>query len=214
MILAIALIVPAFLAGCATSHTHLDWGVRVTPRNSAAVARRTNSYSDRTVARNVPTPRPQPGWYKDTRPAPRDTVVDNSPLPVGNGQFAWPMNGRVISEFGSTASGERNDGINIAAVTGNPIRAAADGNVSYTGNDLKNYGNLVLIRHGDNYVTAYAHAERILVGRGDHVVKGQIIAYAGDTGDVSSPQLHFEIRRGVTPVNPRPLLGRLIVASR
>jgi murein DD-endopeptidase MepM/ murein hydrolase activator NlpD len=124
------------------------------------------------------------------------------------------MRGRVLSDYGSTVGGERNDGINIAASYGEPIHAAADGTVSYSGNDLKSYGNLVLIRHGDNYVTAYAHSERILVSRGEHVAKGQVIGYAGSTGDVSQPQLHFEIRRGVTPVNPRPLLGPLQIASR
>jgi murein DD-endopeptidase MepM/ murein hydrolase activator NlpD len=120
----------------------------------------------------------------------------------------------VIADYGSTLGGERNDGINIAASYGTPIRAAADGVVSYAGNDLKSYGNLVLIKHDDNYVTAYAHAERVLVGRGDRVAKGQVIGYAGNTGDVSSPQLHFEIRRGVSPINPRPLLGPLQVAMR
>jgi murein DD-endopeptidase MepM/ murein hydrolase activator NlpD len=124
------------------------------------------------------------------------------------------MKGRVLSNFGSMSGGERNDGINIAASYGEPIRAAADGTVSYSGNDLKSYGNLVLIRHGDNYVTAYAHSERILVSRGEHVAKGQVIGYAGSTGDVSQPQLHFEIRRGVQPIDPRPLLGPLQIAFR
>jgi len=211
---AIAFLAPAFLAGCATSRTHLDWGVREVPRHRVTVAARPYTptrYAPQ--ARVVPTPRPAPAWYKDTRPVQSDTIVVNTPV-VTDTHFAWPMSGRVISDFGSTIGGERNDGINIAAVNGEPIHAAADGVVTYTGNDLKSYGNLVLIRHGDNYVTAYAHADRIVIGRGDHVVKGQVIGYAGNTGDVSSPQLHFEIRRGVTPINPRPLLGPLLVASR
>jgi murein DD-endopeptidase MepM/ murein hydrolase activator NlpD len=123
--------------------------------------------------------------------------------------FDWPMSGRVISSFGITAGGGRNDGINIAATTGEPIRAAASGRVIYAGNQLKGYGNLVLIRHEDGYVTAYAHAERLAVTRGTAVAKGQVIAFAGSTGNVRRPQLHFEIRRGVHPVNPR----RLLVAS-
>lgn len=121
-------------------------------------------------------------------------------------RFDWPLSGRVISRFGATANGGRNDGINIAARIGEPIRAAASGRVIYAGNELKGYGNLVLIRHHDGYVTAYAHAERISVTRGSHVKKGQVIGLAGATGNVRRPQLHFEIRRGVRPVNPRPLL--------
>ena len=140
---------------------------------------------------------------------------NDTPVPANADlQFGWPVKGRVLSDFGSTIGGGRNDGINIAAPYGEPIRAAADGTVSYSGNDLKSYGNLVLIRHGDNYVTAYAHSERILVSRGEHVAKGQVIGYAGSTGDVSQPQLHFEIRRGVQPIDPRPLLGPLQIAFR
>ena len=91
---------------------------------------------------------------------------------------------------------------------GTPIRAAASGTVTYAGNELKDYGNLVLIKHAGGYVTAYAHADRLLVRRGDFVAKGQVIGYAGQTGDVSTPQLHFEIRHGTTPVNPRSCLAR------
>ena len=134
---------------------------------------------------------------------------DNS-RDYGTARFVWPVSGRIISPFGASASGERNDGINIAADRGTPIRAAADGVVTYSGNELKGYGNLVLIKHDDDYVTAYAHAERTLVNRGDKVKKGDVIAYTGETGDVTEPQLHFEIRRDTKPVDPRPLL----VASR
>lgn len=123
-----------------------------------------------------------------------------------SGRFVWPVAGRVISPFGKVASGERNDGINIAASLGAPIHAAAAGTVTYAGNGIKGYGNLILIRHEDGYVTAYAHAQSILVSRGDRVDKGQAIGYAGETGDVREPQLHFEIRHGVRPVDPRPLL--------
>ncbi len=129
-------------------------------------------------------------------------------------QFRWPVAGRILSSFGGMTGGERNDGINIAAPRGEPIRAAASGIVTYCGNELKGYGNLVLIRHGDGYVTAYAHADSIAVGRGDYVQAGQVIGTAGSTGDVEVSQLHFEIRRGVRPVDPRSLLPRsLIVAS-
>jgi len=128
------------------------------------------------------------------------------PASYGDGHFIWPISGKVISTFGSVGNGERNDGINIAAKMGEPIHAAAGGTVTYAGNELKGYGNLILIRHDDGYVTAYAHAQSISVNRGDHVEKGQVIGLAGATGDVDSPQLHFEIRRGVEPVDPKPLL--------
>ena len=153
-------------------------------------------------------PTPRPAWYQ---PAPRDDDADDY---SSNTRFTWPLSGRVLSDYGSASSGERNDGINIAAYSGEPIRAAADGTVTYAGDDLKSYGNLALIRHDGNYVTAYAHAERFVVSRGDHVARGQVIGYAGRTGDVRSPQLHFEIRQGVRPINPRPLLGSQQVASR
>lgn len=124
----------------------------------------------------------------------------------GIARFAWPISGRIISPFGQSATGERNDGINIAADLGTPIHAAAEGVVTYSGNELKGYGNLVLIKHEDGYVTAYAHAERTLVNRGDKVTKGQVIAFTGETGDVTEPQLHFEIRHDTKPVDPRPLM--------
>jgi murein DD-endopeptidase MepM/ murein hydrolase activator NlpD len=128
-------------------------------------------------------------------------------FPRGDGRFAWPLMGEVISPFGSVGKGERNDGINIATPVGTPIHAAAAGTVTYSGNELKGYGNLVLIQHDDGYVTAYAHAESISVNRGDRVEKGQTIGLAGATGDVDRPQLHFEIRKGVQPINPRLLLA-------
>ncbi len=215
LLLALVFVAPALLAGCATPHTHLDWNVRENPHRRTTVATKQVTPTPRRPALTASiTPTPRPAWYQDTHPAPSEPAVEPVPAVVADAHFSWPVNGRVISEYGSTTGGERNDGINIAAAYGEPIHAAADGEVSYSGSELKSYGNLVLIKHSDNYVTAYAHAERLLVSRGDHVVKGQIIGYAGNTGDVSSPQLHFEIRRGVTPVNPRPLLGPLEVASR
>ena len=121
-------------------------------------------------------------------------------------QFLWPVKGTVISPYGSQANGERNDGINIAVPDGAPILAAEAGTVTYVGNELKGYGNLLLIHHDNGYMTAYAHAEQVTVTRGQHVARGEIIAYAGASGGVGAPQLHFEIRRGTTPVDPKPLL--------
>lgn len=122
-------------------------------------------------------------------------------------QFRWPVTGHVIEAFGQRPNGTTNDGINLAVPAGTPIKAAEDGVVAYSGNELKGYGNLVLIRHADNFVSAYANASELLVKRGDSVKRGQVIARAGQTGNVSSPQLHFEIRKGSTPVDPRKYLA-------
>jgi murein DD-endopeptidase MepM/ murein hydrolase activator NlpD len=121
--------------------------------------------------------------------------------------FRWPARGRVIAGFGSKPNGVQNDGINLAVPEGTPIKAADDGVVAYAGNELKGYGNLVLIRHSNGYVSAYAHARELLVKRGDTIRRGQVIAHSGQTGNVTSPQLHFEIRKGSTPVDPTQFLG-------
>jgi murein DD-endopeptidase MepM/ murein hydrolase activator NlpD len=122
--------------------------------------------------------------------------------------FRWPVRGRVITAFGPRPSGQQNDGINVAVPEGTPVKAAEDGVVAYAGNELKTYGNLVLVRHSNGYVTAYAHASEIMVKRDDPVKRGQVIAKAGQTGSVSAPQLHFEIRKGSTPVDPMPYLDK------
>jgi murein DD-endopeptidase MepM/ murein hydrolase activator NlpD len=121
--------------------------------------------------------------------------------------FRWPVHGRIISAFGGKPNGAQNDGINLAVPEGTPVKAAEDGVVAYAGNELKGYGNLVLVRHSNGYVSAYANASELLVKRGDSVKRGQTIARAGQTGNVSSPQLHFEIRKGSTPVDPTKFLG-------
>jgi murein DD-endopeptidase MepM/ murein hydrolase activator NlpD len=121
--------------------------------------------------------------------------------------FRWPVRGRVIAAYGAKTSGKQNDGINVAVPEGTPVKAAEDGVVTYSGNELKGYGNLVLVRHSNGYVTAYAHASELMVKRGDTIKRGQIIAKAGQTGEVSSPQLHFEIRQGSTPVDPAKFLN-------
>ncbi len=121
--------------------------------------------------------------------------------------FRWPVRGRIIAAFGAHSNGTQNDGINLAVPEGTPIKAAEGGTVAYAGNELKGYGNLVLIRHADGYVSAYANASTLLVKRGERVKRGQVIARAGQTGNVTSPQLHFEIRKGSTPVDPRKFLS-------
>jgi murein DD-endopeptidase MepM/ murein hydrolase activator NlpD len=116
--------------------------------------------------------------------------------------FRWPVKGRVISTFGEKPTGMRNEGINIAVPEGTSVRAAGSGIVAYAGNELKGYGNLVLIRHDGGWVTAYAHNKELLVNRGDSVNRGDVIAKAGQTGSVTSPQVHFEVRKGATAVDP------------
>lgn len=121
--------------------------------------------------------------------------------------FRWPVRGRVIAAYGAKTSGKQNDGINLAVPEGTPVKAAEDGVVTYAGNELKGYGNLVLVRHSNGYVTAYAHASELMVKRGETIKRGQTIAKAGQTGEVASPQLHFEIRQGSTPVDPSKFLN-------
>jgi len=121
--------------------------------------------------------------------------------------FRWPVRGKVIAGYGAKTNGKSNDGINLAVPEGTPVKAAEDGVVAYAGNELKGYGNLVLVRHANGYVTAYAHASELLVKRGDTVKRGQVIAKSGQSGEVASPQLHFEIRKGSTPVDPLQFLN-------
>jgi murein DD-endopeptidase MepM/ murein hydrolase activator NlpD len=195
-------------AGCMpdSPRTALDWGVNTArPQHVASKGpAKTYIYEEKAVR---PTPRPSPN-YVTRNVTPYSPVTSQALAPVsGNAPaFAWPVSGRVIADFGSTPTGGRNDGINIAAAEGTPFRAAASGSVTYAGDELKNYGNLVLIKHSGGFTTAYAHADRLVVSRGDFVAKGQVIGYAGQTGDVSTPQLHFEIRSGTSPVNPRSYL--------
>lgn len=209
---ALALIAPLLVAGCATPHTHFTWTFAddAPTRPRPAVVHHVSVQRPQCNCDNVPVPTARPAQQATTHHSLEAMNADN-----GHATFAWPVRGRILSEFGSGYGGQRNDGINIAASEGQPIRAAADGIVTYTGDGLKNYGNLALVKHDNGYATVYAHAERFVVGKGDHVARGQVIGYAGETGDVSTPQLHFEIRRGARdPVDPRSLLGPLQVASR
>jgi len=141
-------------------------------------------------------------------PATEQTSTVKTAEPAGAlPTFRWPARGRVIAGFGPSPNGLQNDGINLAVPEGTPIKAADDGVVAYAGNELKGYGNLVLVRHNNGFVTAYAHASDILVKRGETVKRGQVIAHSGQTGNVTSPQLHFEIRKGSTPVDPAQYLN-------
>lgn len=121
-------------------------------------------------------------------------------------KFMWPVNGSVVSNFGVVGKGRRNDGINIKAAMGTNVKAADKGVVAYAGNELKGFGNLVLIKHSDGYITAYAHNDKIYVKKGQSVLRGEKIATVGRTGSVNTPQLHFEVRAGKKAVNPRTYL--------
>ncbi len=125
-----------------------------------------------------------------------------SPDPMSGNSFRWPVKGRIISGFGTRSDGSHNDGINVSVPQGTSVMAAENGVVAYSGNELKGYGNLVLVRHANNWVSAYAHNDELLVKRGDKVRRGQVIAKAGASGSVSQPQVHFELRKGSRPVDP------------
>ena len=117
-------------------------------------------------------------------------------------KFAWPVRGSICSRYGTIGKGRANDGINIKAAQGTAVKAADRGTVAYAGNELKGFGNLILVRHDDGWITAYAHNEKLLVKKGQTVARGEKIATVGTTGGVNTPQLHFEIRAGKNPVDP------------
>lgn len=153
---------------------------------------------------------PLPAQETPVKKPSRDEVVAALPTPPPRGgrSFQWPTTGRVIATFGPQDRGLHNDGINIAAAKGTPVRAAENGVVAYAGDEIRGFGNLLLIRHADGFMTAYAHNEVLLVNRGDTIRRGQVIARVGQTGNVSTPQLHFEIRKGTQAVDPEQYLGR------
>jgi len=165
------------------------------------------AYEQQQGAKTAPAPAPAP-TPAPTPAAPKVAPVQEAAVvsaPSSSG-FVWPAQGKVISKFGTTSDGLRNDGINISAPAGAPVMAAADGTVAYAGNQLRGFGNLVLIRHSNGLITAYAHNQSLLVQKGDKVKRGAVIARVGQTGNVAKPQLHFEIRKGEEPVDPMKYL--------
>lgn len=198
-----------------------------TPRTAAAAARPMTpapSVAAASLPAPVPqvvspVPAPQPGPGEKSLPSsvrtaalqpppvePRTPAAIPTPPPRGGSTFLWPVRGRLVTAYGPKDGGFYNDGINIAAAKGTPVRAADNGVVAYVGNELRGFGNLILVKHAGGWVTAYAHNDALLVRRGDKVARGQPIAQVGNTGNVGEPQLHFEIRRGTRAVDPMGLL--------
>ena len=196
--------------------------IHVEPVETAAPARAGSAAPEPPVQAETaaPEPPPSPGRRvaqaepEATPPRPtlyalaRQTGPDHVPLPPTRNSFLWPLEGRVISGFGAKPGGKHNDGINIAVPVGSEVRASQNGVVAYAGNELRGYGNLVLIRHDGGWMTAYAHNDSLLVGKGDVVRRGQVISRSGRSGGVSRPQAHFEIRRDGEPQDPLRLLTR------
>jgi murein DD-endopeptidase MepM/ murein hydrolase activator NlpD len=158
----------------------------------------------------APSPVAQPSETVASAAAPADAppkVAAVPPPPPRQGRgLDWPVRGPILIPFGSVAKGMRNDGINISAKLGTSVRAAEAGVVAYAGNELKGFGNMLLIKHQGGLITTYAHADEIKVQRGATVKRGQIVAAVGQTGSVTSPQLHFEVREGSKPVDPMKYL--------
>ncbi|RAK61030.1 peptidase M24 [Phenylobacterium hankyongense] len=149
-----------------------------------------------------------PAAAPTSAPPPSDAQISE----LGRGRFIWPLQGQMISDFGPKGAGQRNDGINVSAKAGDPVRAAAAGDVVYAGDQVPGFGNLVLIKHPDGWVTAYGHLSHVDVKMQQKVAQGQQIGQAGATGGVSEPQLHFEVRFAPSPLErARPIDPKLVL---
>ena len=140
-------------------------------------------------------------------PTPLSKASQSVPVPATPpARMIWPVNGKVVSSYG-TSGGQKNDGIDIAAAKGTPVKAAEGGKVVYAGGEVARMGNLLLIEHSGGYITAYGNNEELLVKKGDTVKKGQTIAKVGNSGGTPEPQLHFEVRRSGKTIDPKTVLG-------
>ncbi|HET6389124.1 LysM peptidoglycan-binding domain-containing protein [Hyphomicrobium sp.] len=178
----------------------------------------TDASPDMPAAQPAPAAAPEPAAEKPEaaeKPAqPEEKVAVAVPAAVASastntGKLRWPTSGKIIAGFGGRPDGTHNDGINLQVPLGTEVHAAESGVVAYAGSELKGYGNLVLLRHDNGWVTAYAYNDELLVKRGEKVKRGQVIAKAGKTGSVDQPQVHFELRQGSKPVDPIPYLEKL-----
>ena len=168
----------------------------------ATVAAYTPPAAEKPVAAAPATAAPVTVRADDT--ADENTQVASLPAPQSTGvsRLRWPVQGRVVSQFGGSAGGKSSDGIDIAVPEGTSVRADENGVVIYAGDGLKGFGNTVLVRHEDGLVTVYGHASQLKVKRGEQIKRGQEVALSGMTGDADRPKLHFEVRKGTSPVNP------------
>ena len=130
-----------------------------------------------------------------------------APAPLGK-RFAWPLAGGIISSAFGIREGKPHEGVDIAAPQGSEIRAAADGEVVYAGNGIRGYGNVVIVRHADGFLTVYAHNLQNRVQKGERVLRGQVVGLVGQTGHATAPHLHFEVRYGEAPRNPMTYLEK------
>lgn len=179
----------------------------------------TGAYTPR-IINAAPEPAAEAAPLEEKKVASRgDTMTDVTPIATetpaagrsataGNAKFRWPVTGRIIAPYGKRPDGTSNDGINLAVPMGAEVHAAEAGVVAYAGSEIKGFGNLLLIRHDNGWVSAYAHNDQLLVRRGDTVKRGQVIAKAGKSGSVEQPQVHFELRQGSKPVDPLPHLDK------
>jgi murein DD-endopeptidase MepM/ murein hydrolase activator NlpD len=158
-------------------------------------------------------PKAPPEAAAPAHPQPAALSAGTAAPGAARGTFAWPVRGHIVEGYGAGPDGTHNDGINIAAPRGAPVQAVDAGVVAYAGNELRGYGNLLLIKHSGGWISAYAHCEAILVKPGQKIARGQVIARVGSSGNVGTPQLHFELRRGNKPVDPRTYLSPLPSAA-
>jgi len=174
--------------------------------NNAQVARSSSSTSTLWV-KPSPRAKSKPSKVSSVKSdaTSHKTAVPKPPARSGS-KFSWPVKGKIISGFGTKEKGMQNDGVNIAVARGTTVKASENGVVAYSGNEIRGFGNLLLIKHDGGWVTAYAHNETLLVKRGEKVSRGQNISKAGSTGSVTTPQLHFELRKGSRAVDPHKYL--------
>ena len=188
---------------------------RFRPRDSFKPS--TGEGHDRADARHAALRQPQPvATARIATPAPEAAAEAAADAPSATGsprRFRWPVRGRVIAGFGPKPNGQQNDGINLAVPEGTPVKAAEDGVVAYAGNELKGYGNLVLVRHANGYVTAYAHASELMVKRGDTIKRGQIIAQCRPDRQRDLAAAALRDPQGLDPGRPDAVSRRLVMAS-
>jgi len=185
---------PRMADATTTQPTVINAGKQVAALNESA--------TDATPTPTAPEPAAKADKVANAEPQAQAQAGDSTKL-------RWPVSGRVIAGFGGRPDGTHNDGINMSVPLGTDVHAAEAGVVAYAGSELKGYGNLVLLRHDNGWVTAYAHNDEMLVKRGDKVRRGQVIGKAGKTGTVDQPQVHFELRQGSKPVDPTPYMEKL-----